>query len=64
MNKDMDWLGQNIAEQTKTAVVHGDFRVDSLMFDKNDPSKVLAILDWEFSTLCDPISDTAYGQIS
>ena len=57
----MDWLPKNIPEQSKTSVVHGDFRVDNLIFDNNDPSKVLAVLDWELSTLGDPISDAAYG---
>jgi len=61
MNKVMDWLTKNIPEQSKTSVVHGDFRVDNLIFDKNDPSKVLAVLDWELSTLGDPLSDAAYG---
>jgi len=61
MNKAMDWLAKNIPEQTKTSVVHGDFRVDNLIYDENDPSKVLAVLDWELSTLGDPLSDTAYG---
>ena len=61
MNNAMDWLAKNIPEQTKTSVVHGDFRVDNLIYDENDPSKVLAVLDWELSTLGDPISDTAYG---
>ena len=61
MNKVMDWLSKNIPEQSKTSVVHGDFRVDNLIFDNDDPSKVLAVLDWELSTLGDPLSDAAYG---
>jgi len=61
MNKVMDWLPRNIPEQSKTSVVHGDFRVDNLIFDHDDPSLVLAVLDWELSTLGDPISDAAYG---
>ena len=64
MNKLMDWLAKNIPEQPKTSVVHGDFRVDNLIFDNNDPSKVLAVLDWELSTLGDPLSDAAYGCIA
>ena len=61
MTKLMDWLPKNIPDQIKTSVVHGDFRVDNLIFDKDDPSKVLAVLDWELSTLGDPLTDTAYG---
>jgi len=61
MNKVMEWLPRNIPKQTKTSVVHGDFRVDNLIYDKEDPSKVLAVLDWELSTLGDPIGDAVYG---
>ena len=34
--------------------------MDNLIFDENDPDKVLAVLDWELSTLGDPLSDAAY----
>ena len=39
-------------------------RVDNLIFDSEDPSKVLAVLDWELSTLGDPLADAAYGCIA
>merc|ERR1719323_1246373 len=61
MNKVMDWLPRNIPAQTGVSVVHGDFRVDNLIFDADDPGKVKAVLDWELSTLGDPLSDAAYG---
>ena len=61
MNKVMDWLPRNIPEQMGVSVVHGDFRVDNLIFDEGDPSNVKAVLDWELSTLGDPLSDAAYG---
>ena len=57
----MAWLPANIPPQERTSVVHGDFRVDNLIYDLEDPSKVLAVLDWELSTLGDPLADAAYG---
>jgi len=62
MTRLMDWLPQNIPQTTQTTVVHGDFRVDNCIFDKTT-SKVLAVLDWELSTLGDPLSDIAYACI-
>ncbi|XP_023348726.1 acyl-CoA dehydrogenase family member 10 [Eurytemora carolleeae] len=63
MNILMEWLPKNIPSQTRTRVVHGDFRLDNIIFDKefDDCSKVLAILDWELSTLGDPMTDIAYS---
>ena len=40
-------------------MVHGDYRLDNMIFDKDEP-KVLAVLDWELSTLGDPIADFSY----
>ena len=61
MNKVIKWLPDNIPEQSSVSVVHGDFRVDNLIFDPEDPDKVKAVLDWELSTLGDPLADAAYG---
>ena len=61
MNKLMDWLPNNVPPQLKNSVVHGDFRVDNLIYDKDDPEKVLAVLDWELSTIGDPIADAVYA---
>ena len=62
--KDMEWLLSNLAdmhpkEGEKTALVHGDFRLDNMMFYPDD-SSVLALLDWELSTLGHPYADLAY----
>jgi len=59
MDKIMRWLPNNIPAHTRTTVVHGDYRIDNLLFDHNRP-EVIAILDWELSTLGDPLSDLAY----
>jgi aminoglycoside phosphotransferase (APT) family kinase protein len=52
-------LAQAIPAQSRSAVVHGDYRIDNTMLDFDDATKVLAVLDWEMSTLGDPISDAA-----
>ncbi|XP_078410497.1 acyl-CoA dehydrogenase family member 10-like isoform X2 [Cetorhinus maximus] len=52
------WLPNNLPTHDKTTLVHGDFRLDNLVFHADKP-EVLAVLDWELSTLGDPISDVA-----
>lgn len=63
MDQLMAWLPGNIPEQAKdeklSSIVHGDFRLDNLMFHPTEP-KVLAILDWELSTLGHPFADFSY----
>ena len=61
MNKVMAWLPQIVPKQMKNSVVHGDFRVDNLIYDSENPEKVLAILDWELSTIGDPMADAVYA---
>ena len=55
----MRWLPNNAPGNPQTTVVHGDYRIDNLIFDHNKP-RVIAVLDWELSTLGDPLSDLAY----
>jgi aminoglycoside phosphotransferase (APT) family kinase protein len=52
-------LAQAIPSQSRSAVVHGDYRIDNTILDSEDATKVLAVLDWEMSTLGDPLSDAA-----
>ena len=52
-------LAEAIPAQSRSAIVHGDYRIDNTMLDATDATKVLAVLDWEMSTLGDPISDAA-----
>ena len=53
------WLPKNIPPEAGTAVVHGDFRLDNTIFHPTEP-RILAVLDWELSTLGDPLADFAY----
>lgn len=52
-------LGDRIPAQSRSAIVHGDYRIDNTMLDAEDATKVRAVLDWEMSTLGDPLSDAA-----
>lgn len=62
-NPDMDrlveWLPANIPEGDETSIVHGDFRCDNMIFHPTEP-RILAVLDWELSTLGHPLADFAY----
>ena len=53
------WLEANLPGEAKTTLAHGDFRLGNLVFDRERPV-VRAVLDWELSTLGDPLGDLAY----
>ena len=57
------WLPKNIPPETGTTVVHGDYRLDNVIFHPSEP-RILAVLDWELSTLGDPLVDFAYHCMS
>ncbi len=59
MEKLIEYLEENIPKNDDVSIVHGDFRIDNLVFHPTEP-KVLAILDWELSTLGHPLADFAY----
>jgi len=60
MDRLIDWLPQNVPPGDETAVVHGDLRMDNLVFHPTEP-RVAAVLDWELSTLGHPLADFAYN---
>ena len=55
----IEWLPKNIPQGDETTIVHGDYRMDNVMFHPAEP-KMLAVLDWELSTLGHPLADFAY----
>ena len=63
MDQLIEWLPQNIPDLARdpsmVGIVHGDYRLDNLMFDAARP-RVLAVLDWELSTLGHPLADFSY----
>jgi aminoglycoside phosphotransferase (APT) family kinase protein len=56
------WLPQNLPPETDTRIFHGDLRLDNMVFHPTE-SKVIALLDWELSTLGDPLADFAYHAV-
>lgn len=59
MRQLMAWLPEHIPARNETALLHGDYRLDNLVFHPSEP-RVLAVLDWELSTLGDPLADLSY----
>ena len=57
------WLPKNIPAGDETTVVHGDFRLDNTIFHPTEP-RIIAVLDWELSTLGHPLADFAYHCMS
>ena len=59
MDRLIEWLPKNVPAGDETSIVHGDFRVDNMIFHKTEP-RVLAVIDWELSTLGHPLADFSY----
>lgn len=62
MNNLIDWLPPNIPDEDETTIVHGDYRLDNMVFNSNN--YVMGVLDWELSTLGHPIADFNYHCMS
>jgi aminoglycoside phosphotransferase (APT) family kinase protein len=63
MDRLIEWLPQHIPEGDESTIVHGDYRLDNMMFDRERP-RVLAVLDWELSTIGHPLADFSYHCMS
>ncbi len=59
MDRLVEWLPQNIPAGDEVSIVHGDYRCDNMIFHPTEP-RVIAVLDWELSTLGHPLADFTY----
>ncbi|HEX6072001.1 MAG TPA: phosphotransferase family protein [Sphingomicrobium sp.] len=57
MERLIEWLPRTLPEQSRTSIVHGDYRIDNVLFDDG---RLTAVLDWELATLGDPVADFSY----
>jgi len=63
MNRLIEWLPANIPADDETTIVHGDFRIDNMVFHATEP-RIVAVLDWELSTLGHPLADFSFHCMS
>jgi aminoglycoside phosphotransferase (APT) family kinase protein len=63
MDRLMEWLSLNLPEDNETTLVHGDYRLDNLIFHPTEP-RILALVDWELSTLGHPLADLSYNAMA
>ena len=63
MDRLIAWLPRHIPPDERTTIVHGDYRLDNLVFHPSEP-RVLAVLDWELSTLGHPMADFSYHMMA
>ena len=54
-------LERTMPDQQETTLVHGDYRLGNVMLDQRDTGRIVAVFDWEMSTLGDPLSDLGYA---
>lgn len=58
MERLIDFLPQSLPEQSRVSIVHGDYRIDNVLFEAD--GRLTAVLDWELATLGDPLADFSY----
>jgi aminoglycoside phosphotransferase (APT) family kinase protein len=63
MDRLIEWLPRNVPADDETTIVHGDYRLDNMIFHPTEP-RVLAVLDWELSTLGNPLADFSYHMMT
>jgi aminoglycoside phosphotransferase (APT) family kinase protein len=59
MDRLIEWLPRHLPPEGAARIVHGDYRIDNLIFHPTEP-RVIGVLDWELSTIGDPLADFAY----
>jgi aminoglycoside phosphotransferase (APT) family kinase protein len=52
-----DWLAERVPDDVDARLVHNDWRLDNVVLDRSDPSKIVGVLDWEMATVGDPLMD-------
>ena len=57
MDRVARWLNENYPLESGVAVIHNDYKYDNVMLDADDPTKIVAVLDWEMATVGDPLMD-------
>ena len=62
MNLLMEWLPSHVPAGDETTIAHGDYRLGNVMFHPTQP-RIIAVLDWELSTLGHPLADAAYSSL-
>jgi aminoglycoside phosphotransferase (APT) family kinase protein len=63
MDRLMQWLPEHIPTDDETAIVHGDYRIENLIIHPTEP-RIVAVVDWELSTIGHPLADLAYNCLS
>ena len=59
-----DWLAANLPESPQSTIVHGDYRLGNVMVADDPPARLVAIFDWELSTIGDPLADLGYFTVT
>ena len=59
-----DWLAENMPESPESTIVHGDYRLGNVMLANEAPARLIAIFDWELSTIGDPLADLGYMTVT
>lgn len=54
------WLAENIPSQRRATIVHGDYKLDNVIFAPQSPATLVAVVDWEMSTIGDPLADLGW----
>lgn len=55
------WLTENLPEQKEITIVHGDYKLDNVILAPQAPAEIVAVVDWEMSTLGDPLADLGWS---
>jgi aminoglycoside phosphotransferase (APT) family kinase protein len=59
-----DWLADNMPDSREATIVHGDYRLGNTMVAHDPPARLIAIFDWELSTIGDPLADLGYMTVT